>query len=75
MKKFSMQVLYADRSVRMTAICYSAPISVVPTNEQHLGVERTCGTCFTSISQKLMDIQADKQMDMAKSAQHVTLIM
>ena len=42
MKEFSIQVLYSDRSICMTAICYSGPILVVPINEQLLKKKITC---------------------------------
>ena len=40
MKEFSIQVLASDLSVCMAAICYSNPISVVPTNEWLLGEKK-----------------------------------
>ena len=39
-KEISMQALYNDRSVTMAGICYSDPISTIPTNEQHLSEKR-----------------------------------
>ena len=39
MKKFSIEAFDSDRSVCMTAKCYSGPISAVPTNEQLLSEE------------------------------------
>ena len=36
MEKFSIQELDSDCSVCMAAICYSGPISAIPTNEQLL---------------------------------------
>ena len=41
MKEFSIQVLNSDCSVCMAAICYSGPISAVPTNEQLLSEKKT----------------------------------
>ena len=41
MKKSSMQALDSDRSACMAAICYSGPISAVPTNEQHFGEKQS----------------------------------
>ena len=35
--KFPIQRLNSDRSVCMSVICYSGPISAVPTNEKLLG--------------------------------------
>ena len=40
MKKFPMQVLDSDCSGCMAAICYSDPISAVPTYEQLLREKR-----------------------------------
>ena len=39
-KKFPLQERDFDRSVYMTAICYSAPISAILTNEQFFFVEK-----------------------------------
>ena len=41
MKMLSVQALDSDRSVCMTAICYSSLISAVPANEQLLEEKRT----------------------------------
>ena len=40
-KKFPIQGLASDCSVCMATICYSGPISAVPTNEQLLSEKRT----------------------------------
>ena len=40
-KNFPIQVLDSDSSVLMAAICYSGPISAVPTNEQLHSEKRT----------------------------------
>ena len=40
-KKFPIQALNSDSSVCVAAICYSGPISVVPTNEHLLSEKRT----------------------------------
>ena len=40
MKVFSIQALDSDCSVCMAAICYSEPISAVPTNEELLVEKR-----------------------------------
>ena len=34
MKKFSIPALDSDRSICLAAICFSGPMSAVPTNEQ-----------------------------------------
>ena len=49
-KKFSIQKLDFDRSVCMTAICYSGSISVIPTIEQLHGEKRTCENFQNDIS-------------------------
>ena len=41
MKKFPIEVLDSDCSVCMADICYSDPISAVPTNEHLLSEKRT----------------------------------
>ena len=38
------------RSVYIEAICYSGPITTVPTNEQLLGEKRTCSKFYIDIS-------------------------
>lgn len=43
MKKFSIQMLHCDRSIGMTAIFWSGPITADPTDEQFLGVKRRFG--------------------------------
>ena len=50
MKKFSIQTLDSDRSDCMAAICYSGPITAVPTNEQFLGEKRTCSKFLSNFS-------------------------
>lgn len=49
-QKFFMQALYSDRSVCMTAICYSQSILVVPTNAQLLKEKKTCAKLRIDIS-------------------------
>ena len=44
-KKFPIPALDSDCSFFMVAICYSGPISAIPTNEQLLG-ERRMGVKF-----------------------------
>ena len=49
-KKFSIEEVYFDCSVCMAAICYSGPLSAVPTNVQLLGEKRTCVKFMIDIS-------------------------
>ena len=49
-KKFSIQELNFERSVCMAAICFSGPITAIPTNEQHLEVKRSCASLQNDIS-------------------------
>ena len=49
LKRFLIQALDYDCSVCMAAICYSGPISAVPTNEQLLSEEKT-GPNFRTIA-------------------------
>ena len=65
MKEFPIQTLDSDCSVFMAAICYSGPISVVPTNEQLL-CEKRIGAKFQIDSLKteeLVFIYTDRQTD------------
>lgn len=41
-RKFSIQELELDRTVPTAYICYSCPISTVPTNKPLLGEKKTC---------------------------------
>ena len=70
MQKFSIQTLDSDCSVCMAAICYSGPISAVPTNEQLRGKKKTCSKFQIDISKT-----EDGQTDIAKSTQLVTVII
>ena len=65
MKEFSIQILDSDCLVCMAVICYSGPISAVPTNEQLLCEKRT-GAKFHTDSLKtegLICIYTDRQTD------------
>ena len=50
MKKFSIQALDFDRLVCIAAICYSGPISAVPTYKQLLDEKKTCTKFQINIS-------------------------
>ena len=65
MKKFSIQTLDSDCSVYMAAICYSDPISAVPTNEQLLGEKKKCSKFQIDISKTegLVRVYTDGQTD------------
>ena len=62
----------------MTAICYSGPISAVPTNKQLLGEKRTCAKFQTDIdkTEGLMHVhiyrETVREMNMDKSLLDVT---
>ena len=65
MKEFSIQTLDSDCSVCLAAICYSSPISPVPTNEQLL-CEKRAGVKFQIDSLKtegLVCIYTDRHTD------------
>ena len=65
LSKFSMQALDFDSSVCIAAICYSGPISDIPTNEQLLG-EKTTGTKFQidiSKTKRLVRLYIDGRTD------------
>ena len=49
-KKFSIQALDSDRSVRMATVCYRDPITAAPTNEPFLGEKRACAKFQIDIS-------------------------
>ena len=65
MKEFSIQTLDSDCSVCMAAICYSGPISAVPTNEQLLGKKKTCSKFQIDISKTegLVRVYTDGRTD------------
>ena len=65
MKEFSVQTLDSDCSVYMAAICYSGPISAVPTNEQLLCKKKTCSKFQIDISKTegLVRIYTDGRTD------------
>ena len=58
MKKFSMQALDSERSVCMGAVCYSGPMSAIPTNGQLLGKKRI-GAKFQRKTEGLVCIYTD----------------
>ncbi len=65
MKEFSIQALDSDCSVCMAAICYSDPISAVPTNEQLL-CEKSTGAKFQidiSKTEGLVRVYTDGRTD------------
>ena len=69
LKKFSIQVLDSDRSVCMSAICYSGPISAVTTNEQLL-MEKSMYSKFQndiSKTEGLVRVHTDRQTERAIS--------
>ena len=49
-KEFCNRGFELDRLVFMAVICYSAPISAVPINDQLLGEKKTCVKLQTDIS-------------------------
>lgn len=66
-----------DRSVCMPAICFSSSISAVPTNQQFLGENGTCGKFQVDVSKAkgiVAYIQTHRQTGMVKSTQLVTQI-
>ena len=74
-KKWLIQALDSDCSVCMAAICYSSPISAVPTNEQLLCEERTAKKLRDLFTYIQTDGRTDGQTDTAKSIQLIMLII
>ena len=76
-KKVFIQEFDFDRSVCMTAICFNAPISAIPTNARLLGERRTCGEFQIDVSKTegLAHIYTARQTDKAISTRLVTLII
>ena len=64
-KEFPIRTLDSDCSVCMAAICYSGPISAVPTTEQLLGEKKKCSKFQIDISKTegLVRVYTDGQKD------------
>ena len=64
-KKMFIQRLDSDRSVCISAICYSVTISAVTTNERLLAKKETCEKCqnYISKTEVLFRVYADGQTD------------